>query len=163
MNNATMKIWKGAPYPLGTTWMGTGTNFALYAPNAEKVELCLFDEPNDALETARITLEEKTDEVWHVFLPDVRPTQRDGDRVHGPGQPENGLRFNPAKVLMDPYARAIMGNVTWAPEMFGYPLGHPDGDLVRDDRDNAAFIPKSVVVDQTFHWDKDRPPRHQLE
>jgi len=163
MNGETMKVWKGAPYPLGTTWMGTGTNFALYAPNAEKVELCLFDAPDSAQESARITLEEKTDEVWHVFLPDVRPMQLYGYRVYGPWEPHNGVRFNPAKVLMDPYARAVSGKVTWAPEVFGYTLGHPDADLARDDRDNAAFVPKSVVVDQTFHWDNDRPPRHQLE
>jgi isoamylase len=159
----TMKIWKGTPYPLGTTWMGTGTNFAIYAPNAEKVELCLYDEANSAVETARITLEEKTDEVWHVFLPDVRPMQLYAYRVYGPWEPHNGLRYNPAKVLMDPYARAVSGTVTWAPEVFQYTVGHPDADLARDDRDNAAFVPKSVVVDQTFHWDNDRPPRHQLE
>ncbi|MCE0483207.1 MAG: glycogen debranching protein GlgX [Methylacidiphilales bacterium] len=158
-----MKIWKGYPYPLGATWMGTGTNFALYAPNAASVELCLFDEPHIPNETARIKLEERTDEVWHVFLPEVRPGQLYGYRVYGPWEPARGLRFNPAKVLFDPYARAVMGNVSWAPEMFSYPIGHPEADLVRDDRDNAQFAPKSVVVDQTFHWDNDRLPRHPLE
>ncbi|HEY0258188.1 MAG TPA: glycogen debranching protein GlgX [Candidatus Methylacidiphilales bacterium] len=158
-----MKIWKGAPYPLGATWMGTGTNFALFAPKAEKVELCLYDGPHDPKETDRVTLQEMTDEVWHVFLPDVRPTQLYGYRVYGPWEPQNALRFNPAKVLIDPYARALTGNVHWAPEMFGYVLGNPEADLVRDDRDNAAFVPKAVVVDQTFHWDNDRAPRHALE
>jgi len=143
--------------------MGTGTNFALYARNATSVELCLYDEPHDPKETARITLEERADEVWHVFLPDVRPSQLYGYRVHGPWEPAKGLRFNPAKVLLDPYARAVMGNVSWAPEMFAYPLDHPEKDLVRDDRDNAALIPKCVVVDPTFNWDNDRPPRHPLE
>ncbi|MEI9998089.1 MAG: glycogen debranching protein GlgX [Verrucomicrobiota bacterium] len=160
-----MKIWKGTPYPLGATWMGTGTNFALFASKAAKVELCLFDEPFDAGETECIELKECTDEVWHVFLPDVKPPQLYGYRVHGPWEPENGLRFNPAKVLIDPYARALMGNVKWSPEMFSYPLESPDKDrdLVRDERDNARFVPKSVVVDQTFHWDNDRAPRHALE
>jgi isoamylase len=143
--------------------MGTGTNFALYAPEAEMVELCLYDEPHEINETARIKLEERTDEVWHVFLPDVRPSQLYGYRVHGPWDPLNGKRFNPAKVLLDPYARAVMGRVEWAPEMYGYTLGNPEADLVRDERDNAKYIPKSVVVDQTFHWDNDRPPRHALE
>jgi isoamylase len=158
-----VKIWKGAPYPLGSTWMGTGTNFAIFAPKATKVELCLFDEPYEAGEAERILMEEQTDEVWHVFLPDVRPTQLYGYRVDGPWQPDKGLRFNPAKVLIDPYARSLMGTVKWSSEMFGYPVGNPDGDLVRDERDNAAFVPKSVVVDQTFHWDNDRAPRHPLE
>jgi glycogen operon protein len=143
--------------------MGTGTNFAVYASKASKVELCLFHEPHDPKETARIELREMTDEVWHVFLPDVKPGQLYGYRVDGPWEPQNGARFNPHKVLIDPYARALMGNVKWAPEMFGYPQDHPDKDLVRDERDNAEFIPKSVVVDQTFHWDHDRSPRHSLE
>jgi glycogen operon protein len=143
--------------------MGTGTNFALFAPNATSIELCLYDEPHTAVETARIRLEERTDEVWHVFLPDVRPTQLYGYRVDGPWEPTQGFRFNPAKVLLDPYATAIMGNVSWSEEMFSYPLGSPERDLVRDNRDNAAFVPKSVVVDQTFHWENDRCPRHSLE
>src|ERR1700683_848828 len=158
-----MKVWKGYAYPLGATWMGTGTNFAIYARNATSVELCLFDEPRDAQETSRVTLEERADKVWHVFLPDVRPSQLYGYRVHGPWDPAKGHRFNPAKVLLDPYARAVCGNVKWSPEMFGYPLDHPDKDLIRDERDNAAFIPKCVVVDQTFNWENDRPPRHPLE
>ncbi len=124
-----MKIWKGYPYPLGATWMGTGTNFALYAPNATAVELCLYDEPHEGQETARIRLEERTDEVWHVFLPDARPSQLYGYRVHGPWEPQNGKRFNPAKVLLDPYARAVVGNVSWAREMFSYPPGQPEADL----------------------------------
>lgn len=158
-----MKVWKGYAYPLGATWMGTGTNFALYARNATGVELCFYDDPHDPKETARITLEEQADEVWYVFLPDIRPGQLYGYRVHGLWDPAKGYRFNPAKVLLDPYARAVMGNVSWAPEMFSYPLDNPDKDLVRDDRDNAAFIPKCVVVDQTFNWDNDRSPRHPLE
>jgi isoamylase len=158
-----MKIWKGYAYPLGATWMGTGTNFAIYSHGATSVELCLFDEVHGAAETARIPLKERADEVWHVFLPDVRPSQLYGYRVHGPWEPEKGMRFNPAKLLLDPYARAIAGEVQWRPEIFGYTLDHPDSDLVRDDRDNAAFVPKAVVADPTFNWDNDRPPRHPLE
>ncbi len=158
-----MKIWKGYAYPLGATWMGTGTNFTLYSHDATQVELCLFDEVHGAPQTACIPMQERADEVWHVFLPDARPGQLYGFRVHGPWEPERGLRFNPAKVLLDPYARAVAGDVQWAPEMFSYTVGHPDADLVRDDRDNAAFVAKSVVADQTFNWDNDRLPRYPLE
>ncbi len=158
-----MKIWKGYAYPLGATWMGTGTNFALFSHGATKVELCLFDQADGAPETAKIPMTERADEVWHVFLPDVRPGQLYGFRVHGPWEPERGLRFNPAKVLLDPYARAIAGTVQWAPEMFSYVVGHADSDLAPDNRDNAPMVQKSVVVDQTFNWDNDRPPRHPLE
>ena len=157
------KIWKGYAYPLGSTWMGTGTNFAIYSHGATKVELCLFDQVNGAGAVDTITLIEKADEVWHVFLPDVRPGQLYGYRVHGPWEPERGRRFNPAKVLLDPYARAIAGEVKWAPEMFSYDTEHPDRDLAPDHRDNAAFVPKAVVVDQTFNWDNDRSPRNPLE
>jgi isoamylase len=158
-----VKIWKGYAYPLGSTWMGTGTNFALYAREATKVELCLFAQPHDATATATYELEERADEVWHIFLPNVRPGQLYGYRVHGPWEPLNGKRFNPSKVLLDPYAKAVTGNVSWAPEMFGYQLGQTDGDLIRDERDSAEFIPKSCVVDQTFNWDNDRNPRLPLE
>jgi isoamylase len=158
-----MKTWKGYACPLGATWMGTGTNFAIYSRGATTVELCLFDEIHGQPETVKVPLVERADEVWHIFLPDVRPSQLYGFRVHGPWDPKRGLRFNPAKVLLDPYARAIAGDVEWTPEMFSYTTDHPDSDLVRDDRDNAAFVAKSVVVDQTFNWDNDRPPRHSLE
>jgi glycogen operon protein len=157
------KIWKGYAYPLGATWMGTGTNFAIFARDASKVELCLFDYVHGAQETDRIDMVERADEVWHVFVPKAHPGQLYGFRVHGPWQPERGLRFNPAKVLMDPYAKAVHGEVQWAPEMFGYVVGHPDADLAPDNRDNATLVPKSVVVDHTFNWDNDRLPRHPLE
>jgi isoamylase len=158
-----MKTWKGFAYPLGATWMGTGTNFALFSRGATAVELCLFDEVHGAAESAAIPMLERADEVWHVFVPEARPGQLYGYRVHGPWNPGRGQRFNPAKVLMDPYAKAITGDILWKPEMFAYALDHPDTDLVRDDRDNATLVSKSVVVDQTFNWDNDRPPRHALE
>ena len=158
-----MKTWKGYAYPLGATWMGTGTNFALFSRNATAVELCLFDYVHGAVETAKIPMVERADEVWHVFVPDVRPGQFYGYRVNGPWEPARGLRFNPAKVLMDPYAKAVSGEVQWKPGIFSYTLDHPDADLVRDERDNATLVAKSVVVDQTFNWDNDRCPRHSLE
>ena len=141
--------------------MGTGVNFALYSQNATGVDLCLFDDVYQK-ETTVIPLTEKADEVWHVFLPDVRPGQLYGYRVHGPWDPAQGHRFNPAKILLDPYAKATVGEVRWAPEMFSYSLEHEEKDLVRDERDNTAFAPLSVVVDQTFNWDNDRAPHHTL-
>ena len=141
--------------------MGTGVNFALYSQNAAAVELCLFDDLYEK-EAQIIPVTEKADEVWHVFLPDVRPGQIYGYRVHGPWEPSRGLRFNPAKVLLDPYAKATLGDVKWGPEMFSYTIEHSDKDLVRDERDNACSCPKAVVVDQTFNWDNDRLPRHTL-
>jgi isoamylase len=160
-NGKVIRKWKGYSYPLGATWMGTGVNFALYSQNATGVDLCLFDEIY-AKEVECIPMTERADEVWHIFLPDVRPTQLYGYRVHGPWDPNGGHRFNPAKVLLDPYGKSIMGPVKWAPEMFSYTMGHSDEDLARDDRDNAEFAPKSVVVDQTFNWDNDRSPRYPL-
>lgn len=163
MEPRRIKTWKGYAYPLGATWMGTGTNFAIFSRNATGVELCLFDEVHGAVESAKIPMIERADEVWHVFIPEVRPGQLYGYRVYGPWEPQRGLRFNPAKVLMDPYAKAVTGEVQWQPEMFSYTLDHPEADLVRDDRDNATLVSKSVVVDQTFNWDNDRLPRHSLE
>src|ERR1044071_6121822 len=122
-----MRIWPGRPYPLGATWDGRGVNFALYAENATKVELCLFDSIEAKKETARITLPENTDLVWHGYFPDLTPGQLYGYRVHGPYEPENGHRFNPNKLVLDPYAKAHMGELQWGPELFGYTVGHPDG------------------------------------
>jgi isoamylase len=153
------RIWKGHSYPLGATWCGNGVNFALFSQNATGVELCLFDELYGP-ETARIKVEECDDYVWHVFLPEVRPGQLYGYRVHGPWEPEKGFRFNPAKLLIDPYAKAMAGEVKWADEMFSYVMGGPHGDLERDDRDNAHCMPKCVVIDDAFTWsDRDRPRR----
>ena len=154
-----MRIWPGQPYPQGATWDGAGVNFALFSENATDVELCLFDEPDGNQEVARIPLREQTDQVWHVYLPEVRPGQRYGYRVHGPYAPEEGHRFNPAKLVLDPYAKAIAGTIRWSDALFGYPIGHPDADLVRDQRDSAHGLPKCVVVDPAFSWGNDTPLR----
>jgi isoamylase len=151
-----MRIWPGSPYPLGATWDGQGVNFALFSENATKVELCLYNEPQDIQPIACIPVEERTDQVWHVYLPEGMPGQYYGYRVHGPYDPAQGHRFNPAKVLLDPYAKALSGTIQWSDEMFGYPIGHEHADLERDDRDNTAFVPKSVVVDTAFTWGNDR-------
>lgn len=149
------QIWPGSPYPLGATWDGSGVNFAIFSENAEKVELCLFDgEGNEN----RITMTEHTDQVWHVYLPDVRPGQMYGYRVYGPYEPKEGHRFNPFKLLVDPYAKAIAGNFHLDDTMFGYKLDSPDQDLVIDKRDNAESVPKCVVIDPAFTWGDDRPP-----
>src|SRR6476659_5419554 len=134
-----MRIWPGSPYPLGSTWDGEGVNFALFSENATAVELCLFDDPDAAEESHRIMIEECTDYVWHVYLPEVRPGQHYGYRIHGPYEPEAGHRFNPAKLLLDPYAKAIAGGIDWSDSVFGYPVDSPDPDrdLRRDDRDSA--------------------------
>jgi isoamylase len=137
----------GEPLPLGATWDGEGVNFALFSENATNVELCLYDGPAGHRELQRIDVRERTDLIWHAYLPDVRPGQRYGYRVHGPYEPEKGHRFNPAKLLLDPYARAIDGEVVLHDETFGYVLGHPEGDLVKDERDSAPFMPKCVVVE----------------
>src|ERR1700704_5739945 len=136
------KVWPGLPYPLGATWDGRGVNFALFSAHAEKVELCLFDSSGQH-EDDRIPLPEYTDEVWHCYLPEVRPGQLYGYRVYGPYDPAQGHRFNPNKIVLDPYAKAIGRGITWGPEMFGYVLGDPQDDLAKDDRDNAALAPLS--------------------
>jgi isoamylase len=147
-------VWPGQPRPLGASWDGDGTNFAVFAEGADAVELALFDESG---RERRIRLPEVTAHVWHGYVPEVRPGQRYGFRVHGPYDPDRGHRYNPAKLLLDPYARAIAGQVDWNPAMFGYPLG--GDDLVADDRDSAPHMPKSVVVhDSGFPWGDDRHP-----
>jgi isoamylase len=152
----SVKSWLGYPYPLGATWLGNGVNFALFSETAASVELCLFDNIEAIEENVRIPVTEHTDQVWHVFLPEVRPGQLYGFRVSGPYDPERGLRFNSSKLLLDPYAKAIAGEVTWADEMFGYVVGGKDEDLTQDFRDDAWGVLKSVVIDSAFDWRDDK-------
>ncbi|PYJ96140.1 MAG: glycogen debranching enzyme GlgX [Verrucomicrobia bacterium] len=154
----SVKTWLGFPYPLGATWLGNGVNFALFSEAATSVDLCLFDKIDARQENVRIPVTEHTDQVWHVFLPDARPGQLYGFRVSGPYEPERGLRFNSSKLLLDPYAKAIAGEVNWADEMFGYVVGGEDEDLTQDFRDDAWGVPKSVVIDNAFDWQGDRKP-----
>ncbi len=153
-----VKTWLGYPYPLGATWMGNGVNFALFSENAASVELCLFESLEATEEFVRIPMREYTDQVWHVFLPDARPGQLYGYRVSGPYDPPRGLRFNNAKLLLDPYAKAIAGDVNWGDEMFGYIIGGKEEDLAQDFRDDAWGAPKSIVIDPAFNWHGDKRP-----
>src|SRR6202051_1453618 len=150
-------VWPGRPYPLGATWDGEGVNFALYSEHAEKVELCLFD-MSGKRETHRVPLPEQTDMVWHGYLPEVRPGQLYGYRVFGPYAPDRGHRFNPNKLLLDPYGKQIQGAIRWADSHFGYRVGHKQEDLSFERRDNAAGMPKNRVIDSAFTWGSDRPP-----
>ena len=150
------RLRPGHSYPLGATGDGAGVNFALFSETASGVDLCLFDE--QCRET-RIPIREQTEHVWHIYLPEARPGIRYGYRVKGPWEPHQGHRFNPAKLLLDPYARAIEGEITWSDELFGYKVGDPLADLARDDLDSAPFMPKSVVIDTAFTWGADRALR----
>ena len=150
------RVREGTPFPLGATWDGLGVNFALFSANATKVELCLFDDAGET-ELERLELPEYTDEVWHGYLPDARPGTIYAFRVHGPYEPEAGHRFNPNKLLLDPYARAIVGELTWGPEVFGYTLETED-DRTFDTRDSASLMPKCRVIDPAFTWGRERSP-----
>src|SRR3954471_18614816 len=151
------RLREGQPFPLGATWDGLGVNFALFSANATKVELCLFDiEGKKELE--RIEMPEYTDEVWHCYLPDARPGTVYGYRVHGPYEPEAGHRFNPNKLVLDPYAKAHVGALKWDSAVFGYTLGADGDDLTYDERDSARFMPKSRVIDPAFTWGRERAP-----
>ena len=154
-----LRVWRGNPHPLGATWDGSGVNFAIFSENAERVELCLFDV--DGSNEQRVGLTEQTDLVWHCYLPDARPGQRYGYRIDGRYEPRLGHRFNPAKLLIDPYAKRIDGEVTWDDALFGYVIGS-DGDEA-DDRDSAAYVPKSVVVNHAFVWGGDTQLRIPLD
>jgi isoamylase len=149
-----MKVWPGSPYPLGATWDGIGVNFALFSEHATSVDLCLFDSPYAGRESHRLPLRQRTEQVWHGYLPEVSPGQLYGYRVHGPFDLREGHRFNPAKLVFDPYARAVGRNVRWHDSMFGFTIGSPDS---RDDRDSAAYAPLAAVVDPAFTWADDRP------
>ena len=152
------RVWPGKPYPLGATWDGSGTNFALFSAHAERVELCLFD-ADGTQEIERIALPEYTNEIWHGYLPDVRVGQSYGYRVYGPYAPEQGHRFNHHKLLLDPYAKALVGTLQWDDALFGYTVGHEQEDLSFDTRDSAPFMPKCRVIDPAFTWGLDRPPQ----
>jgi len=153
-----LAVWPGDPYPLGATWDGEGVNFALFSEHADKVELCLFDD-RGRREIDRIALPWHTDLVWHAYLPEIRPGQLYAYRVHGPYAPEQGHRFNPKKLLLDPYAKAFHGQLRWNDAVFGYRIDHPRADLIPDRRNNAAYMPKCKVIDPAFTWGEDRPPR----
>ncbi|EHM02866.1 glycogen debranching enzyme GlgX [Acetobacteraceae bacterium AT-5844] len=151
------RLLPGKPHPLGATWDGLGVNFALFSAHAEKVELCLFDAAGRR-EIARLPLPECTDEVFHGYLPEARPGLIYGYRVHGPYRPEQGHRFNPNKLLLDPYARQLQGNLRWTDALYGYRMHGGRADLGFDRRDSAAAMPKAVVTDDAFNWGDDRPP-----
>lgn len=150
-------VWPGVPYPLGATWNGEGVNFALFSENAERVELCLFDDQGRR-ELQRIPLPEQTDRIWHGYLPELRPGQLYGYRVYGPYAPQQGHRFNPRKLLLDPYTKGLVGPLRWSDAQFGYRLGHKQGDLSFNSRDSASGMPKCQVVDAAFTWGDDKPP-----
>jgi isoamylase len=150
-----MKIWPGQPYPLGATYDGSGTNFAVFSGIAEGVELCLFD---DAGSEQRVELAEATAQCFHGYLPQVGPGQRYGFRIHGPYEPHEGRRCNPAKLLLDPYARAVSGAIDWNPAVFPYDVDADEKDLVPSAVDNAAYVPRSVVTSPFFDWGNDRHP-----
>jgi isoamylase len=154
-----MRVWPGNPFRLGATWDGEGVNFALFSAHAERVELCLFDSATDAVESSRVVLHDRTGDVWHAYLPDVRPGQHYGYRVYGPYAPSRGQRFNPNKLLLDPYARAVNGRIRWDDAVFGYQIGDPAADASFSQVDSAAQVPKCVVIDTAFSWGGDQPPR----
>ncbi len=158
MSPAPDRLLAGRSYPLGATWDGLGVNFAVFSAHAEKIELCVFD-PAGRREVARLALPECTDQVWHGYLPDARPGLMYGYRAHGPYDPRRGHRFNPHKLLLDPYARRIAGQVRWSDALFGYRVGSPRGDLSFDRRDSSAAMPRAVVtVDDAFNWGNDTRP-----
>ncbi|MBV8837599.1 MAG: glycogen debranching protein GlgX, partial [Alphaproteobacteria bacterium] len=151
------RLAAGAPYPLGATGDGLGTNFAVFSANAERVDLCLFD-PSGKRQIARFTLPERTDEVWHGYLPNAHVGLLYGYRAYGPYEPQRGYRFNPNKLLLDPYARRIAGELKWSDALFGHRVNSPRADLSFDRRDSAPGMVKGVVTDESFNWADDRPP-----
>ncbi len=150
-------VWPGRPDPRGAIWDGEGVNFALFSEHAERVELCIFD-ASGRRELQRVEIAERTDQVWHCYLPEARPGLLYGYRVHGPYRPDEGLRFNPHKLLLDPYARNIVGSLRWSDALFGYTIGSKRGDLSMDRRDSAAAMPKCKVIEPAFTWGDDRSP-----
>ncbi len=153
---ALIKTYPGSPYPLGATWDGKGVNFALFSTHATGVELCLFKNTYDKAEVVKLQITERSNQIWHIYIPNLKPGQLYGYRVHGPYEPQNGHRFNPSKLLIDPYAKAIAGKIEWNDSLFGYDLHHSDKDLVKSETDSAPYLPKCVVIDQHFDWEGDQ-------
>ena len=151
------RLLPGKPYPLGATWDGLGINFAVFSAHATRIDLCLY-EASGRREIARYTLPEYTDEIWHGYLPDITAGLLYGCRAYGPYDPQHGHRFNPNKLLLDPYARALSGGLTWSDALFGYRPQSSRGDLSFDRRDSAPYMPKGVVTDDSFNWGDDRKP-----
>ncbi|MGH7885279.1 MAG: alpha-amylase family glycosyl hydrolase, partial [Thermodesulfobacteriota bacterium] len=147
-NGKKQKIWPGKPYPLGATWDRKGVNFALFSENAKEVELCLFDRENNEKEISKIKFFEQTDMVWHAYLPEIQPGQLYGYRVYGTDDPKSGNKFNPSKLLLDPYAKAIAGTIKWNDSLFG-----------NNNKDSTARIPKCLVTDSDFDWSSDISPK----
>jgi isoamylase len=145
-------IWTGKVYPLGATWDGKGTNFSIFSEHATGVELCLFDQQDQEF---RFALNEGNNFIWHGYIPGICPGQRYGYRVHGPWDPQHGHRFNPNKLLIDPYAKAIEGDVQHGEAIYSYPWGDSAQDLAFSELDDAHLIPKCIVVDQGFNWEDD--------
>jgi isoamylase len=154
-----MRVLRGRPYPLGATWDGRGVNFALFSEGAAAVELCLFDSPEEERESVRLRLESSGGGIWQGFVPGVGPGQAHGFRVHGPYAPGRGLRFNPAKLLIDPYARAVTASPGWNDALLGYRDPAAEADIDPDPRDSAPYAPRCLVVDPSFDWEGDKLPR----
>jgi glycogen operon protein len=152
-------VYPGSPFPLGATWDGQGVNFAVYAENATGVDLCLFENLEEETESVKVRVKERSNHVWHAYIPDLKPGQLYGFRVYGPFEPHNGHRFNPQKLLIDPYAKAIAGAIQWSDALFGYEMGHTEEDLSFSEVDSAPYIPKSVVIDSNFDWEGDKLPQ----
>src|ERR1700761_3719907 len=152
-----MRLSAGTPSRLGASWDGRGTNFALFSANAQKVELCLFDNQGRR-ELERVELPERSEDVWHGYLNDVSPGQLYGYRVYGPYAPEHGHRFNPNKLLLDPYAKRLAGRLIWSDAHFGYRAGSARADLSFDRRDNARGMPKAMVIDEAYGWGNEAGP-----
>lgn len=155
---SNVSLWPGRHYPLGASWDSNGVNFAIFAEHADAVELCLFEGPDGKQEKARLKLTEYTNLVWHGYVPDIGPGQLYGYRVYGPYDPSQGYRFNPHKLLLDPYAKAITGTIEWHNALFGYQVGHNEADVSFDEQDSAPFLPKCVVIESSFDWEDDVPP-----
>ena len=154
-------VYPGSAFPLGATYDGQGVNFALFAENATGVDICLFNSMEDETESIKIRVKERSNHVWHAYVPGLKPGQLYGFRVYGPFEPHNGHRFNPHKLLIDPYAKAIAGAIQWHDALFGYEVGHPEEDISFSHVDSAPYIPKSVVIDATFDWEGDKLPQIQ--
>ncbi|HVW22530.1 MAG TPA: glycogen debranching protein GlgX [Opitutaceae bacterium] len=149
----------GVPFPQGATWDGKGVNFSVFSEGSDAVELCLFNQADQPKESERIRFRERTNGVWHIYIPGLKPGQLYGYRAHGPYEPDKGRRFNPHKLLLDPYAKAIGRELKWDDSLFGYQIGHPDGDLSFDERDSAAFAPLGMVIDTAFDWTGEQRPK----